>query len=155
MTDYNLHLNITQDIGHGMTLIFMCCAAVLLAVLLDLNTGIVAAKKAKEPIKSRILRRTIAKVTDYYRIVLFGVIIDILGLAFPWYDTPYCALLVTVGVVLIECKSVLENYHKMRSAAKELPNMIAKIIETATPDEAEKIIKLIKNNNGKTKRSAE
>lgn len=156
MGDYNLHLNITQDIGHGMTLIFMCCAAVLLAVLLDLNTGIVAARKAKEPIKSRILRRTIAKVTDYYRIVLFGVIIDVLGLAFPWYDTPYCALLVTVGVVLIECKSVLENYHKMRSAAKELPNMIARIVEAATPDEAERIIKLIKSSgNGKTKRPAE
>ena len=42
--NYNLHLNITQDIGHGMTLIFICCVMVVLAVLLDLNTGLIAAR---------------------------------------------------------------------------------------------------------------
>ena len=144
--NYNLHLNITQDIGHGMTLIFICCVMVVLAVLLDLNTGIIAARKAKEKIRSRILRRTVTKITDYYRVLLFGVMIDVLGLAFPWYDTPYCALLITVGVMLIEAKSVLENYRKSKSAAKELPNMLAQIIAAATKDDAEKIIELIKKN---------
>ncbi len=144
--NYNFHLNLTQDIGHGMTLIFICCVIILVAVLLDLNTGINAAKKRGEKIRSRNLRHTVAKVVDYYRLLLFGVMIDVLGLAFPWYDVPYCAVLVALGVVTIEAKSVIENYRKSRSAAKDLPEMLSRIIKAATPDEAEKIIKLIKSN---------
>lgn len=144
--NYNFHLNLTQDIGHGMTLIFICCVIILVAVLLDLNTGINAAKKRGEKIRSRNLRHTVTKVVDYYRLLLFGVMIDVLGLAFPWYDIPYCAVLVALGVVTIEAKSVIENYRKSRSAAKDLPEMLSRIIKAATPDEAEKIIKLIKSN---------
>lgn len=144
--DWSLHLNITQDIGHGMTLIFICAIAVLAAVLLDLNTGIDAAKKCKERIKSHILRRTINKIVDYYRLLFFGVIIDVLGLAFIWYNIPYCAVLVSVGIVLIEAKSVLENYRKARSAARDVPEMVAQIIKAVTDKDAEEVIKRIKEN---------
>lgn len=145
--NWSLHLNITQDIGHGMTLIFICAIAVLFAVLLDLSTGVEAAKKCKERIKSHILRRTINKVVDYYRLLFFGVIIDVLGLAFVWYNVPYCAILVTVGVVLIEAKSVLENYKKAKSSARNVPEMVAKIVKAMTDKEAEDIIKMIEDNN--------
>lgn len=150
--DYSLHLNITQDIGHGMTLIFICAIAVLLSVLLDLNTGVDAAKKCKERIRSHILRRTINKVVDYYRLLFFGVIIDVLGLAFTWYNIPYCAIFVTACIVLIEAKSVLENYHKSKSAAREVPDMLAKIIRAVTDKEAEEIIKEIKDNGKRIKK---
>ena len=159
MGDYNLHLNITQDIGHGMTLIFICAVAILLAVLIDLSTGLERAIKCKERIKSHILRRTISKVVDYYRLLFFGVIIDVLGLAFVWYNMPYCAVVVAVGVVLIEAKSVLENYHQMRSPAAEMIDMTAAVIKASTSREADEIIEIIKDNvrkeNEHTKRSAE
>lgn len=159
MTDYNLHLNITQDIGHGMTLIFICAVAILLAVLIDLSTGLERAIKCKERIKSHILRRTISKVVDYYRLLFFGVIIDVLGLAFVWYNMPYCAVVVAVGVVLIEAKSVLENYHQMRSPAAEMIDMTAAVIKASTSREADEIIEIIKDNvrkeNEHTKGSAE
>jgi hypothetical protein len=145
--DYSLHLNLTQDIGHGMTLIFICAIAILIAVLLDLSTGLDAAKKCKERIRSHILRRTINKVVDYYRLLFFGVIIDVLGLAFVWYNIPYCAILVSVGIVLIEAKSVLENYKKMKSSARDVPEMVARIMKAVTDKEAEEIIKLIEDNN--------
>ena len=151
MNDLSFHLNITQDIGHGLTLMFICAIAILAAVLIDLTTGIEAAKKCKEKIRSRILRRTVSKVIDYYRLLFFGIIIDVLGLAFTWYHIPYCAVLVTVGVVLIECKSVLENYKKMKSAAKELPDVVRQIIETVTDKNAEKAIELIKGNKEEKK----
>lgn len=144
--DYSFHLNLTQDIGHGMTLIFICAIAILLAVLIDLSTGLERAKKCKERIKSHILRRTISKVVDYYRLLFFGVIIDVLGLAFVWYNMPYCAVLVAVGVVLIEAKSVLENYQKMKSAAREMPDVVKQIIEAVTDKDANKVIELIKDN---------
>lgn len=147
MNDYSFHLNITQDIGHGMTLIFICAVAILLAVLIDLSTGVERAKKCKERIRSHILRRTISKVVDYYRLLFFGVIIDVLGLAFVWYNMPYCAVVVAVGVVLIEAKSVLENYQKMKSAARAMPDVVRQIVEAVTDKDAEKIIELIKDND--------
>jgi membrane protein required for beta-lactamase induction len=147
MNDYSFHLNITQDIGHGMTLIFICAVAILLAVLIDLSTGVERAKKCKEKIRSHILRRTISKVVDYYRLLFFGVIIDVLGLAFVWYNMPYCAVVVAVGVVLIEAKSVLENYQKMKSAARAMPDVVRQIVEAVTDKDAEKIVELIKDND--------
>lgn len=149
--DWNLHLNITQDIGHGMTLIFICAVAILFAVLIDLTTGIERAKKCHEKIKSRILRRTISKVVDYYRLLFFGVIIDVLGLAFVWYNIPYCSVLISAGVVIVEAISVLENYKKMKSSAREVPAVVKQIIEAVTDKDAEKIIELIKENKNETK----
>lgn len=149
METLNLHLNITQDIMHGVTIIFICCVAIIVAVLLDLNTGINAAKKNREKIKSRILRRTITKIIDYLRVLVFGVLIDVLGLAFPWYNIPYCAILVAVGVVLIEAKSVLENYRKSKSAASELPDMLKDIITAVTREDAQRIIDALKEEQEK------
>lgn len=140
----NLHLNITQDIGHGITIIFICCIIVVVAVIFDLQTGVNAAKRNNEKIRSRILRRTIAKVLDYLRVVFFGVMIDVLGLNFEWYAIPYCAIIVTLGIILIEVKSVLENYRKSKSAAAEVPEMIKQIISAVTEEEALKLIRDIK-----------
>lgn len=148
----NLHLTLTQDIGHGITLIFICCVLVIVACLIDLWTGVDAARKNKETIKSRILRRTVAKILDYLRVVVFGVLIDILGLAFPWYAIPYTALLCTLGILLIEGKSVIENYHKSRSSAAKVVDMISTIIECADNDTAEKIIRAIKDDSANHKR---
>lgn len=148
----NLHLTLTQDIGHGITLIFICCVLVISACLIDLWTGVDAARKNKERIKSRILRRTVAKILDYLRVVVFGVLIDILGLAFPWYAIPYAALVVTLGILLIEGKSVIENYQKSRSAAAKVVDMISTIIECADNDTAEKIIRAIKDDSANRKR---
>ena len=120
---------------------------IIFAVLLDLNTGINAAKKAKEKIKSRILRRTVTKIVDYYRVLIFGVMIDVLGLCFPWYNIPYLAIMVTLGVIAVEAKSVLENYHKSKSAARDLPDMIMQIIKCADKEDAAKIVEFIKQNN--------
>lgn len=148
----NFHLNVTQDIGHGMTVIFICCVVIIVAVLLDLSTGVSAARKNGEKIKSRILRRTITKILDYLRVLLFGVMIDVLGLSFTWYSAPYCAILVAVGVVLIEAKSVLENYNKSKSAARQLPDILGQIIEAATDEDAKKILEIVKSNDNKGKR---
>lgn len=146
MNDF-IHLNVTQDIGHGVTLMFICAIAILFAVLIDLSTGIERAKKCKEKIKSHILRRTISKVVDYYRLLFFGILIDVLGLTFTWYNLPYCAVLVAAGVVLIEAKSVLENYQKMKSAARDMPAVVKQIIDAVTDKDAEKIIEIIKDND--------
>ena len=143
----NLHLNLTQDIGHGITVIFICCVLVIVACLFDLWTGVDAARKNKEKIRSKALRSTVAKIVDYLRVIIFGVLIDVLGLTFPWYAIPYCAIICTLGILVIEGKSVLENFQKKRSSAAKVVDVIETIIECTDNDTAEKIIKAIKSDS--------
>lgn len=125
----NLHLNITQDVGHGLMIIFMCFMLVLFSVVFDLYTGVRAAKKLNEKIQSHILRRTVLKVIDYLTVVFFGVLIDVLGLCFPWYAIPYCCIVTTFGIILIEGKSVIENHAKMKNPAAKVPEMVGDVLE--------------------------
>lgn len=142
---WNLHLNLTQDLGHGVTIIFLCCILVIAACFIDLWTGIDAARKNKEKIRSKALRRTVVKVLDYLRVVIFGVLIDVLGLAFPWYSIPYLAIIVTLGILVIEGKSVLENFQKKKSSAAHVIDAIETIVNCTDNETAEKIIKAIKS----------
>lgn len=141
---WNLHLNLTQDIGHGITIIFMCCILVIAACFIDLWTGIDAARKNREKIRSKALRRTVAKILDYLRVVMFAVLIDVLGLTFPWYVIPYCAIICTLGILVIEGKSVLENFQKKKSSAAQVADVIKAIVEATDNETAEKIIRAIK-----------
>lgn len=151
---WNLHLNLTQDIGHGITIIFLCCILVIVACLIDLWTGIDAARKNKDKIRSKALRRTVAKVLDYLRVVIFGVLIDVLGLTFPWYAVPYCAIVCTLGILIVEGKSVLENFQKKKSSAAKVADIIEVIVKCTDNDTAEKIIQAIKA-DGKIRREDE
>ena len=55
----DLHLNITQDIGHGIMIMFLCFCLVLFSVVIDLFTGVQAAKKCKEKVQK--LRKRLQK----------------------------------------------------------------------------------------------
>lgn len=123
----------------------MCCVLVIVACSIDLWTGIDAARKNKERIRSKALRRTISKILDYLRVVVFGVLIDVLGLSFTWYVIPYCAVICTLGILVIEGKSVLENFQKKKSSAAQVADIIAAIVDATDNETAEKIIKAIKD----------
>ena len=82
---------------------------------------------------------------------MFGVLIDVLGLSFPWYAIPYCAVICALGILIIEGKSVLENFHKKKSAAAKVMDVIETIINCTDNETAEKIIKAIKD-DGKTRK---
>lgn len=125
----NIRFNVTQDVGHGIMIIFLCFMLVLFAVLFDLYTGVRAAKKLNEKIQSHILRRTVLKIIDYLTVVFFGVLIDVLGLCFPWYAIPYCCIVTTLGIILIEGKSVIENHAKMKNPAAKVPEMVGDVLE--------------------------
>lgn len=135
---------ITQDLRSGVEIIFTCLVLIVVACLLDMWTGIDAARANKEKIFSRPLRKTGTKIVDYYRLVVFFILIDILGLCFPWYNLPYGAVIGTAGVLFVEGFSVVENLRRKKSHAAEVADMAAKIVECLTPEEAQKIIKKIK-----------
>lgn len=131
-------------VGRGSVIIFVCAVLVMAAAFIDMWTGIEAAKANKERISSRSLRKTVAKIVDYLRVIMFAVLVDVLGLFFPWYALPYCAVIVTLGILLIEGKSVLENFRRKRSHAADVVEMVARIIECGSVKDAEEIIRLLK-----------
>lgn len=135
---------ITQDLRAGIAIIFVCLVLIVAACLIDMWTGIDAARANKEKICSRPLRKTGTKIVDYYRLVMFFILIDILGLCFPWYTLPYGAVIGTAGVLFVEGFSVVENLRKKKSHAAEVADIAAKIVECLTPEEAQKLIKKIK-----------
>ena len=90
------------------------------------------------------LRKTVKKVIDYLRIVYFFLLIDILGAIFTWYNLPYCAILATLGVLLIEGHSVIENSKKKRSAAGRVVDVVQEIISCVDSEKAQKVIAMIK-----------
>lgn len=151
----NFHINTTQDIWHGVTVIFLCFVLVIGAVVIDLYTGIRAAKTIGEPIRSHILRKTITKVKDYAIVVILGIFIDLLGLPFQWYHMPYAAMLITLSVIIIEGRSVLENLAKAKSPASQiddvvgevLPEVIQEIIDAKSAKTAIKVYEKIKKDD--------
>lgn len=136
-------------LSYNTTVLFVCCLLIIFAALIDLWTGLDAARANKERIRSRALRRTVTKILDYLRVVLFGVLVDILGLFFPWYVLPYCALLCTLGVMLIEGRSVLENLRKKKSHAADIASMVGKIVQCIDEKDAQKIITELKGTTQK------
>lgn len=135
---------IVQDIRGGITIIFICSILICIACLMDMWTGIDAARANKEKISSKPLRKTGMKIVDYFRLIIIFVLIDILGLCFPWYNLPYGAVIGTAGVLFVEGFSVVENLRRKRSHAAEVADVAAKIVKCLTTEDAEKIIKMIK-----------
>lgn len=136
---------IVQDIRQGAAVLFICFTLIAVACLMDMWTGIDAAKANKEKIRSKPLRKTGVKIVDYFRLIIIFVLIDILGLCFPWYSLPYGAVIGTAGVLIVEGLSVVENLRRKRSHAAQVADVASKIVKCLTTEDAEKIIKMIKN----------
>lgn len=111
------------------TITLACWGLMLLAVIIDMWSGVSAAKAVGEQINSHGLRRTFAKAGDYWRIMLFGLFFDLLGLLFPQFLLPYATLIITAGVLLIELRSVIENARKKKSAAADIPDIIKEVMK--------------------------
>ena len=136
--------HLPDELQRGLMIAFLACVLVCLAALIDMWTGIDAARTNREKIMSHGLRKTVKKIIDYLRIVFYFLLIDILGAVFSWYTLPYCAILATFGVLLIEGRSVIENSKKKRSAAGQVLDAVQEIISCVDSERAQKIIEMIK-----------
>lgn len=119
---------------------------VITAIMLDLWDGVHTAKKTHERVHSHRLRVTIAKISEYWRLLLIGFLIDCLGVLFDFYFLPFTALLFGAGLIVVEAKSMLEHARKRKSHAVELPEIISKIVSASTSTDARKIIDTLKEN---------
>lgn len=118
---------------------------VIFAVLIDLWDAIYTARKLGVKVRSHKLRMTINKMGEYWRIMLLGFVFDLIGVIFPFYAYPYLSILICVGIVLIEIKSVYEHAKRRKSRVADIPDIIEEVIKATNKPEAEKAINLIKD----------
>lgn len=131
------HLYTHLGISLAMWVLVMCL------VCLDLIDALYTAKRTGKRIHSHKLRMTVSKFGEYWRFLLFGFFFDFVGVFFPWYGYPYMTIIITVGLAIIELKSMLEHARMRKSVTAELPDIIKQVVECADADDAKKLIKNI------------
>lgn len=113
---------------------------VVLAIMLDLWDGVHTAKVTKERVHSHKLRVTIDKMSEYWRFILIGFLIDCIGLIFSFYIMPFVAVLFGTGLIVIEIKSMFEHAKRRKSHTTELPEILRKIVECANEKDAHDLV---------------
>lgn len=126
-------------------IIMVCWAMMIMSCLIDLWSGRNTAKFLGEKLESHKYRRTVIKIGDYSRVMLFGFMFDCLGMLLPFYILPFATMLCATGVIIIEGKSVLENSARKKAHAADIPEVIKKIIHAASQKDAEIILEQLAN----------
>ena len=126
-----------------MAIVMICWTFVFFANILDFWSGRDTAKALGEPIDSKGYRRTFVKIGDYYRVLMFALLFDLIGSLFEFYKLPFATLLGSVAVIAIELKSVIENSRRKKSHSAEIPEIIKEIVQCTTTAKGEEILKRI------------
>lgn len=127
----------------------VCWGIMVAAVVIDLWTGIDKAKAKSEKIHSRILRRTITKIGEYWRVLVMFLLFDIVASFITAYNLPYGSMLGAVCILVIELRSVFENLGEKRSVASDIPDTLSKIVNCKDLAAAKQLLELINNTNQK------
>lgn len=128
-------------------IIMICWTMMIISCFVDLWSGRNAAQFLGEKLESHKYRRTVIKIGDYSRVMVFGFMFDCLGMLLPFYILPFGTMLCAIGVILIEGKSVLENSARKKAHAADIPEVIKKIIQAASTKDAESILEQLTNTN--------
>lgn len=113
---------------------------VVIAIMLDLWDGVHTARVTKQRVHSHKLRVTVAKMSEYWRFIIIGFLIDCIGIIFNFYIMPFVAVLFGAGLIIIEIKSMFEHAKKRKSNTNELPGILKSIVECASDKDAHDII---------------
>ncbi len=116
------------------------CILVIVAIMLDLWDGVHTAKKTNQRVHSHKLRVTITKMSEYWRFILIGFLVDCLGIFFSFYIMPFVAVLFGAGLIVVEAKSMFEHANRRKSQTLQLPEIIRSIIDCAQEKDAQKIV---------------
>lgn len=119
-----------------LTVIAVLYACIFLSVLIDLFFGVKRAKRLKIARTSFGYRRTITKLTSYFGLMLMLTIADIA--ASILFKMPYFTVLGTIGIVIVEVKSVFENLKKEEKGMEEIQKTIFNLLQNK--EEIQKMI---------------
>lgn len=144
----------TYKVNLFLAVLLAVCILVIFAIMLDLWDGVHTAKKTHEHVHSHKLRVTIAKISEYFRFIMIGFLVDCIGFLFAFYTLPFVAVLFGVGLIIVEAKSMFEHANRRKSHTNELPGIIQSIIECTRHKDASEIIKQIQSLNINNKNNA-
>lgn len=122
---------------------FAVSLIVIMAIMLDLWDGVYTAKRTHQRVHSHKLRVTIAKMSEYWRFLLIGFLVDCLGVFFNFYFLPFVAVLFGAGLIVVETKSMFEHANRRKSHMTDLPEIINEIIAAADKKDAQKVIEVL------------
>lgn len=146
---------LTYHIAVRATIIFACWVFMVVANMVDFWSGTTTAKALHQKLWSHGFRRTITKIDDYARLMLFALMFDVLGSLFTFYIAPFGTILCTIAIMCIEGKSVIENSRRKKAHAAQIPDIVKQIIEATTEEQGrgvlKKIAKLIAENKNESK----
>lgn len=121
-------------------IILICWIFMILSSIVDFWSGIMTAKALGQALMSHGFRRTITKIGDYVRLMLFALMFDILGSLLSFYIIPFATILYTVAVIYIEGKSVVENSKRKKAHAAEVPDIVKQIVRATTAEQGHEIL---------------
>ena len=120
-------------------IILVCWFFMVVSSIVDFWSGITTAKALGQALMSHGFRRTVTKIGDYVRLMLFALMFDILGSLLSFYIVPFATILCTIAVIYIEGKSVVENSKRKKAHAAEVPDIVRKIVQAATAEQGQEI----------------
>lgn len=121
-------------------IILVCWFFMVVSSIVDFWSGTTTAKALGQTLMSHGFRRTITKIGDYVRLMLFALMFDILGSLLSFYIVPFATILCTVAVIYIEGRSVVENSKRKKAHAADVPDIVKKIVQAATAEQGHKIL---------------
>lgn len=121
-------------------IILVCWIFMILSSIVDFWSGTATAKALGQALMSHGFRRTIAKIGDYVRLMLFALMFDMLGSLLSFYIIPFATILCTIAVIYIEGKSVVENSKRKKAHAADVPDIVKKIVQAATVEQGHEIL---------------
>lgn len=121
-------------------IILICWIFMILSSIVDFWSGTTTAKALGQALMSHGFRRTITKIGDYVRLMLFALMFDILGSLLSFYIIPFATILFTVAVIYIEGKSVVENSKRKKAHAAEVPDIVKQIVRATTAEQGHEIL---------------
>lgn len=121
-------------------IILICWIFMILSSIVDFWSGTTTAKALGQALMSHGFRKTITKIGDYVRLMLFALMFDILGSLLSFYIIPFATILCTIAVIYIEGKSVVENSKRKKAHAADVPDIVKKIVQAATAEQGHKIL---------------
>lgn len=128
-------------IGLKFSVVGFCWFLVLLAILIDLHFGIKKARSIGELETSEGYRRTVRKFKDYYSVLFFALLFDLLMFftyyfPFPIPMIPVVTVIAAGGLVYTEFKSVREKAdEKLRRRTSESYAELANLLKNVTDKE--------------------
>ena len=124
-------------------IIVICWIFSIIACIVDFWSGTLTAKILGEKLMSHGFRRTVVKIGDYARVLMFAFMADALGSLLSFYILPFATMLCALAIICLEGKSVLENSRRRKAHAGDVPDMIKQIIQAATTEQGHEVFNSI------------